>query len=157
MDTKDIDINDQIESKRPRRSCVLAEKLTTKSENSDGDFSEASEPDNNKDEDFTLNKPKKKKPKSAKKLKRKKERNSEKTAKEAPSWSQVEKAHRSLEQKYAEQYYDSTSEEECAEEEEEEEEIIEQPILKPELVTEPVKKKKIVIRPWNPGWYTMPH
>jgi hypothetical protein len=134
-----------MEVRRPQRSCALKENKAKG--NSDSEISEESEPDDEKDQDFSLNKPRKprkKKPKSARKCRRK---CNQMMIKEAPSWSQVETAHRQFVREE-----ESSDDGRCGEQHQQQ-----RTEFNYERIPEHTKKKRIVIRPWNPGWYQVLH
>lgn len=166
MSSAKIEEKEEVEVKRPRRSCVQSEIKVKdpKHKNSDTESSsEYEKQDNEKDEDFTLNKPRKKH-KKVKKLRKKKEKI---VKRQAPSFLQVMNAHRNHEIKYVErQFIDYEDEEDDYDEENKgddheedgKEQISEREIVpEPEPVLDQPKKKRIVIRPWNPMWYQIPH
>jgi hypothetical protein len=155
----------EFDIKRPRRNCTQKqENHEEKYEFSDSE-SDIETPDNSHDEDFTLDKPKKVKKKKKKVPKDPKERKINRE--QIPSYDSVISAQKALEDRlagrsaiqYNDRYvYDSDDSEldeawykDDPEPEPETEIIEEQP------PPEPVKKKKIVIRPWNPQWYQINH
>ena len=158
------EVDQEVEIKRPKRSCTQKEaEQNEKLKNSDSE-SDFETPENSHDEDFTLNKPRKLRKKKKKVPKEPKEKKVNRV--EYPSYFSVMQAQQALEDRFAVRNivesndyddYSSDDNEEIKEnvtiEElpEPEAEIIE------ECLPEPTKKKRIVIRPWNPQWYQIQH
>jgi len=152
------EVDQEVEIKRPKRSCAQKEAdIKEKLENSDSE-SDFEEPENPHDEDFTLNRPRKPRKKKKKVPKEPKEKKVNRV--EYPSYFSVMQAQQALEDRFAVRNmvdsndyddYSSDDNEENSTEELPEAEIIDEP------PTEPTKKKRIVIRPWNPQWYQIQH
>lgn len=162
-----MDTNDHTYSERPKRSCTQKEpEQKEKSEYSDSE-DDIETPENSHDEDFTLDRPRKLKKKKKKVLKEPKGKKVIRD--EIPSYFSVMQAHSALEQRLAGRndmqsnrfVYDSDEDGELDEvwtkdyDDPEPESLNE--ITGERPPPEPVKKKKIVIRPWNPQWYQIQH
>ncbi|KAL7037019.1 hypothetical protein ACKWTF_009035 [Chironomus riparius] len=146
---------------RPRRTCTQKEpEQKEKSQNSDSE-SDIDTPDDLHDEDFSLNKPRKSKKKKKKVPKEPKDKKVNRI--EIPSYDSVMQAQKALEDRLAgknnaKYVYDSDSSEldelwtKVSDDEEPKEQIVKE-LPQPE----PTKKKRLVIRPWNPQWYQIQH
>lgn len=153
---------DDYEPKRPRRSCATKELEEGELEDSESEYEIQ---DDSSDEDFSL-KPRKKRPKKKKKEKlEKKPKKNEPSP--IPSFSQVMAAQAALEQKYSIRHSTDVNDENYSTDDEQpiksQNESQEEPQGTSEdtelyyLPPEPTRKKKVVIRPWNPMWYQINH